>query len=163
MADNVSIEAANAVTVPVASDEISGVQFQRIKLTQGPDGTATDVTSTAPLAVVSLTATGAPTKFVSISTASSGDNTLVAAVTAKKIKVLSYLVVSAGAVTVRFFSGAAGTALTGAMSLITGTPATIVAPVSAAHLLETAVNTALVLNLGGNIQVSGHLSYIEEA
>lgn len=101
--------------------------------------------------------------FASIDVASSGDNTLVAADGTKKIKVLSYVIVADAAVTARWKSGAA-TNLSGAMSLAAN--GTLVAPASApaaGHWLETAVNQALVLNLGGAVGVRGHLSYVLEA
>src|SRR5687768_9803 len=53
--------------------------------------------------------------------ATSGDNTLVAAVTGKRIRVLDIVLISAGTMTVRFESGASGTALTGQMSVAAGT------------------------------------------
>lgn len=51
MADNISVLDAAGLTVPVAADEIGGFKFQRVKLTSGADGTATDVSSAAPLPV----------------------------------------------------------------------------------------------------------------
>lgn len=56
MADNVSITAGSGTTI--AADDIAGVLHQRVKLSQGADGSATDVSSTAPLNVT-LANTGA--------------------------------------------------------------------------------------------------------
>lgn len=101
--------------------------------------------------------------FASIDTTTSGDNTIVAADATKKIKVLSYSFVCAGTVNVRWKSGA-GTNLSGAMPYIANTGMTTGPGTPAGgHLLETAVNTALVLNLSAAVQVSGHLSYYLEA
>ena len=47
MADNVTSNAANTV----ATDDIGGVHWQRIKVGWGADGTATDVSAAAPLPV----------------------------------------------------------------------------------------------------------------
>jgi len=97
-----------------------------------------------------------------ISAASNGDNTLVSAVTGKKIKVLGAVLVAANSVVARFESGAGGTALSGQMSLIAGTP--LVLPVMPAgyHWMETAAGALLNLELGGAVQVSGVLVYVTE-
>lgn len=49
MADNVAITAGSGTTL--ASDDIGGVQYPRVKISQGADGAATDVSSAAPLNV----------------------------------------------------------------------------------------------------------------
>lgn len=98
-------------------------------------------------------------KFKIISGASNGDNTVVAAVTGAKIRVLSLAIVTAGAVTVRFESGAGGTALTGVMSM----PANgimVLGHDPHGHF-ETAAAELLNMELGGAVQVSGSLTYIE--
>lgn len=98
-------------------------------------------------------------KFAAIAASSSGDNTLVAAVSAKKIRVLSYTLVAAGAVTCRFEDGAGGTAKSGQMSL----PANGILSVqfSAVGHFETTANTLLNLELGGAVSVAGHVCYVE--
>lgn len=98
-------------------------------------------------------------KYAVIDHATSGDNTLVAAVTGKKIRVLSYVLVASGAVTVRFESGASGTALTGQMSLAAN--GGISAPFNENGYFETAAGVLLNLELGGAVSVDGHLSYVE--
>jgi hypothetical protein len=50
MADNVGYTPGTGATV--AADEIDGVLYQRVKLTTGEDGTATDVSEAAPMPVV---------------------------------------------------------------------------------------------------------------
>lgn len=55
MADNVAITAGSGVSI--ASDDIGGVQYQRVKIAQGADGVGVDVSSAAPLQV-SLANTG---------------------------------------------------------------------------------------------------------
>lgn len=52
MADNIDIKDAAAATRTVATDEIGGVSYQRVKITFGADGTATDVSAAAPVPVV---------------------------------------------------------------------------------------------------------------
>jgi hypothetical protein len=98
-------------------------------------------------------------KFAVIDDASSGDNTIVAAVSGKKIRVLSYVLVAAGTVTARFESGAAGTALTGQMSLVDAVG--VSAGFSPVGHFETAVDALLNLELSGAVSVDGHLTYVE--
>lgn len=92
-----------------------------------------------------------------ISVSSSGDNTLLAADTTNKIRVHAYTLVAAGSVTAKFKIGTGGADLTGAMSLIAGTP--LVVPFCREGHFETTINALLNLNLGGAVQVSGHLTY----
>lgn len=58
MADNVTITAGSGVTI--GSDDVGGVQIQRVKATWGPDGTAndTDTATGKPLPIQVRTATG---------------------------------------------------------------------------------------------------------
>jgi hypothetical protein len=101
----------------------------------------------------------------SIDVATSGDKTIVSGVVGKSIRVVSYLLLAASAVTAQWKSGTpGGTNLSGALPLITGIP------VSPAGLVQTqgqeiALFTTnkgddLVLNLGGNVQVSGHVGFV---
>lgn len=94
---------------------------------------------------------------LSVSVATIGNNTLLAASTGYKIRVLSYTLVSAGTVTVAFQSGAGGTALTGTMTLVAGVPLRV--PFQKEGHFETAASALLNLSLGGNVQVSGHITY----
>lgn len=98
-------------------------------------------------------------KFVAINTNTSGDNTILAAVASKKIRVLNGLLMSEGTTTTRFESGASGTALTGAMPLIANVG--FVIPYSPLGNFETASNTLLNLELSAAIRVHGWLTYIE--
>ena len=92
-----------------------------------------------------------------VSGATSGNNTLLAAVTGHKIRVLSYTLVAAGEVAVRFESAAGGTALTGVMTLIKGVP--LVVNLEREGHFETVAGELLNMELGGAVQVSGHLTY----
>lgn len=100
-------------------------------------------------------------KFASISAAGSGDNTLVAAVTGKRIRVLSmHLTMSGTTVTWAVQSGAAGTALTGTMGPI-AQGVTVVWPFSPLGHFQTAAGVLLNLSLSGAQAVTGSLVYIE--
>ena len=99
-------------------------------------------------------------KFGVINDGSSGDNTLQAAAGAGiKIRVLAVMMVSDGAVDARFESGAAGTALTGQMSLIANSGFTL--PYNPAGWFETADNALLNLELSSAVNVHGCFTYVE--
>jgi len=99
-----------------------------------------------------------------ISGATSGNNTLIAAVSGKKIKVLSLILVATGDVDVRFEDGAGGTALTGVMSLAADGNGFVLPPaLPGYHWMETSVNTLLNMELSDAVQCSGCIVYYEEA
>ena len=100
-----------------------------------------------------------PQKFAAISAATSGDNTILAAVTARKIRVLALYLVPLAAVTVRFETAAGGTALSGVMSL--AEKSVFVLPFNEAGWFETAAGALLNMELGGAVQVSGGIVYQE--
>ncbi len=94
-----------------------------------------------------------------IDCASSGDNTIVAAVTGKIIRVYQLVVVSAGTVTTRWESGASGTALTGQMSLVANSG--YAPPFNPFGHFETAEGALLNLELSAAESVDGWLLYAE--
>jgi len=98
---------------------------------------------------------------LAIDHAASGDNTLVAAQTGKRIIVHQLFLVAAGAVNVRFESGAGGTALTGQMNFAAN--GGIVLPFSEQGWFETAQSTLLNLELSGAVSVDGSLKYSVKA
>lgn len=100
-----------------------------------------------------------PIKRAIIDHATSGNNTVVSAVTNRIIRVLDVVLVASGAVNVRFESGADGTALTGVMNLAAnGGFASGFNPVG--HF-ETAASALLNLELSGATSVDGWLVYQE--
>lgn len=101
---------------------------------------------------------GLPEQNVVIDDASSGDNTIIAAVSGKRICVLGYAFVTADAVTVRFESGAGGTALTGQMQFAANGGISV-PPASDCHF-ATAAGALLNLELGSAVSVDGHLKYV---
>ena len=98
-------------------------------------------------------------KFAKIDAASSGDNTIVAAVTGKHIRVVSLMLMSAGTVTARFESGASGTALSGQMNLVANTGFCL--PYNPIGWFQTASAELLNIELSAAISVDGILTYIE--
>ena len=106
------------------------------------------------------TAQGKLLQFAPISVSASGQTALVNAPgTNLVIYVVSYVFVASSAVSVKFQSG--NTDLTGAMSCAANSGVVAMGQPSS-HLFQTAANTALNINLGGAVQVSGHLAYFIE-
>lgn len=98
-------------------------------------------------------------KYEVIDDATSGNNTIISAVSAKKIRVLALFMVSAGDVVARFEDGAGGTALTGQMNLTTNSG--FVLPFNPVGWFETTANTLLNLELDGAVSVDGSIVYVE--
>jgi len=99
-------------------------------------------------------------QFAVIAATTLGDNTLVAAVAGKNIRVLSaVLIASGGANTVRFESDAAGTALSGLMDL--AADGQLVLPLNGFGWLETVAGELLNLELSAATLVAGVLVYEE--
>lgn len=166
MADNFVANAGSGGST-FASDDISSVQYPRVKPSWGADGSATDASVAAPLPVQAsiesnqMTAEGTVVtpKYAVIAASTSGNNTLVAAVTAKKIRVLAAVFISNGTVNAKFQSGAGGTDKTGLFYMVANTGAAL--PFNPAGWFETASNTLLNLNLSAAIAVGGCITYIE--
>lgn len=102
---------------------------------------------------------------VAISAASSGNNTIVAAVTGKIINVIGCFLMASGTVTAKFQSAAGGTDLMGGVALTAQTG--FMLPLAPAWPNETipfwfrtVVSELLNLNLSGAVQVSGSLTYM---
>ncbi len=101
---------------------------------------------------------GSELQYASIDAAASGDNTLVAAVSGKRIRVLSLFLVASGAVTVAFESGASGTALTGDMNV--GANGNVTMPFNPEGWFQTVAGALLNMELGGATSVDGCLTYV---
>jgi hypothetical protein len=104
--------------------------------------------------------------FLAINDSANGDTKLVSGQSGRKIRVTSYLLLASAAVTAKFRSGpdsGATSDLTGPMALGANLPVALpVAPPlpnEIAGYFETQPGEDLWLNLGGAVQVSGHLSY----
>jgi hypothetical protein len=94
-----------------------------------------------------------------ISAGTSGNNTIVAAVASKKIRVLALTLSFSAAVNAKFQSGAGGTDKTGLFYGTTNTQ--IVLPYNKFGWFETAAGALLNLNLSGAVPVGGCLTYIK--
>ena len=100
MADNIAITEGSGRTI--ATDQIGGVDFQRIKLISGADGVNDgDVDDASPLPIYAGHKTARPGNL-SLATitnlASSGNNALVAADSTKVIRVYAIFLKASGAV-----------------------------------------------------------------
>lgn len=166
MADNFVANAGSGGST-FAADDISSVLHPRVKVEWGADGSANDAAVAAPLPVQAsvesnqMTAGGTVVtpKFAAIAASTSGNNTLIAAVTSKKIRVLAVAFMADGAVNAKFQSGAGGTDLSGLFYMVANTGAAL--PYNPAGWFETASNTLLNLNLSAAIAVGGCITYIE--
>ena len=95
-----------------------------------------------------------PVKFAKIDTAASAD--LIAAVTGKKLRVLGLVLVTASSVTVKLQSGGS-TDLTGAMTVA----GVMVWPAAPFGYVQTNAGEKLNVVLGGAVQTSGGIVYVE--
>ncbi len=97
-------------------------------------------------------------KFASVDVASSGDNSIVALVAGKEIRVISYVLVASGGANTLFWNSSVGGPLSGGMGLAdTGG----ISANSNTGLFATVAGEALELNLSAATSVDGHISYIE--
>jgi hypothetical protein len=102
-----------------------------------------------------------PVKRAAVAAATSGDNTLVAAVAGKAIRVLALvLVASGGAISVRLESDAGGAALTGVMDIADN--GQLVLPYNPAGWAVTVAGELLNLELSAATAVGGVLLYVED-
>lgn len=115
MPDNVGYTPGTGATI--AADDLSGVLYQRVKISEGADGSATDVSASNPLPVsvpgaVSVTIT-------SVTTAATGTN--YTAFSSQTCNALD--IVNTSSVAIEYRRGAAGTAMTilsGSSRLVVG-------------------------------------------
>lgn len=124
-------------------------------------GTAIDQTATINVAqdsaVMKLANASVTPKFAKISLSATGDP--IAAVTSKKIRVLAYNIMGAGAVNAKFQSNAT-TDLTG-LKYIAAAGGGICAPFNPVGWFETVAGEKLTLNLSASVSVGGEITYIE--
>lgn len=98
-------------------------------------------------------------QYAVVAAATAGDNTLVAAVTGKRIRVVQLvLVASGGANSVRLESAAGGTALTGVMDLVAD--GQLVLSHNPAGWCQTVAAELLNLELSAATSVAGVLGYV---
>mgnify|MGYP001576238174 CR=1 FL=1 len=157
MADNTTYTEGSGISV--ATDDVSGVHHQRVKIEQGSDGVAADISPTSPLAVrPGHPSTGFLTN-ASLSFATSGNNTLVAATASQTTRVFRIVLVFEGAVGIKFISGS--TDQTGVMKMKDG--GSIVLDFDGEPWFVTGSNEAFIANLDAAINVRGFIQYEKTA
>ena len=113
-------------------------------------------------AVIGVNGADVTPKFANIAVASSGDNTIVAAVSGKKLRVLNGFMIAAGDVDAYFVDGA-NTAKVGdgtnGMDLAANSGFTL--PFSPVGWFETGSGQSLDLNLSAAVRVAGCITFIE--
>ncbi len=92
-----------------------------------------------------------------ISASSSGNNTIVSAVSGKKIRVTSWNFMANGTVNAKFTDGAGGSDLTGLYYMIVNTGISV--PYHPEGYFTGSTNTALVINLSASIAIGGVITY----
>lgn len=144
----------------VTAAALAAVETNTDRAADALEAAASTVSVAADTSIMRNGQTDLTPKFAVISASTSGDNTIVAAVTAKKIRVLAYNFISAGAVNVRFQTAAAGAYLTG-LKTIDAASKGICAPYNPVGWFETVAGDLLNLELSGAVLVGGELVYIE--
>lgn len=102
--------------------------------------------------------TGPTITAASVSFSSSGDNTVIAAVSSKVIKVYKVVLVFAGAANITIKDGSS-TALTGVMSMLANGSITL--DNDGQPWFTTSASNALVMNISAGVQVSGRIYYTQ--
>ena len=164
-AGSLTVDGSVSVSNFPATQPVSGtVSVGNFPATQPVSGTVTANQGTAAAATA-----GWPVKYktpttsgltaASVSVAASGDNTLVAGVSAQTVRVFRLFLVVASAVNIQFKNATAGTALTGVMTMTAG--GSFVLDFSGEPWFVTAVAGAFVLNLSAAVQVSGAVYYTQ--
>lgn len=186
MADNKLVDNGTGTDYTVASDEIGGVDYQRVKLVDGTaDSTAAipgDATNGLDVDVTRIQAgtnligkvaagnttdvvyngtTALTPKYAFFSTSSSGEQQVIALVAAKKLRVLAFTITGAGTATgVTFRTGSGGTAISAAYQVVSTLP-TIVAPYCPVGWFETAAGERLSVNNSAAQSITIHVVYVE--
>lgn len=115
MADNVGYTPGTGATI--AADDISSVLYQRVKISEGADGSATDVSAANPLPVSVPGAVSAT--IMSLTTAATGTN--YTAFSSQTCQALD--IVNTSSVAIEYRRGATGNAMTilsGSSRLVVG-------------------------------------------
>lgn len=112
--------------------------------------------------VIGIGGKDATPKFANIAIASSGDNTIVSAVSSTKLRVVSCFAMAAGDVDAYFVDGANNAICgDGSNGLDLTANSGFVLDFNPVGWFETASGQSLDLNLGGAVRVAGCLAYIE--
>lgn len=157
-AECVEITDGQSLSVAVATAEPTGTEAGLI-VRNIPSGTQSTFDDTSAITNDGVQLTPL---FAAFGAASSGDNTLIAAVPAKKIRVVAFMGICAAAQEIYFTSGAAGSVIFGGstnkMSIVAN--GGFVLPYNPVGWFETGSAAALVCNLSSATSFSGGITYI---
>ena len=157
MADNTTYTEGSGISV--ATDDVSGVHHQRIKIEQGSDGTAADIAPTSPLACrPGHPSTGYLTN-AAVSIAGLGQQALVTATASQTTRVFRLVLVFHSASTAKFQT--ASTDLTGAMQFRADDK--LILDFDGEPWFVTGSNEAFNINLGSSITLTGFIQYEKSA
>lgn len=142
--------------------DVSGYTDFRVRLNPAITGTGTANLRLQASAAMGGNPDIGNEKYAAIAAATSGDNTIVSAVTGKKIRVKRLVGIAAAAVSLYFTSGAAGTVIFGGSTnkIALAANGGFVLPDSPGWM-ETAAGSALIMNLSAAVAVAGGVVYQE--
>jgi len=160
MADNVAI--TPGAGAPIATDDIAGAHYQRVKLIHGADGvTDGDVAKTNPLPSRMGAALTRDFQVAPINVAASGFNPVIAASGSMTIKVLGWAFKVGGAVTVKLRNEAGAVDFTPAMPYANSGDGWVQDLVGQPYFLTTAAGN-FGLTLSAAVPVTGVVFYTQE-
>jgi hypothetical protein len=142
MADNVTLPGTGSA---IATDDVAGIQVQRVKSTWGPDGTAndTDTATGKPLPVQLRSATGLiPFGEPTDAKATATDTTSVSAISLWKQISASVQALVTSAITVGT-AGSPSTQVLSVQGVASGTPQLMTPYAESANLVSGAITTAM--------------------
>ncbi len=121
------------------------------------------VSATADTSSIGNAGTSLTPKYAAFGVASSGDNTLIAAVSDKKIRVLALMSITDAANNVYLTNGASGTVLFGGSTNKIKLVANggFVLPFNQVGWFETTSNVDLVINMSAATSFAGGITYVE--
>jgi len=158
MADNFTVKDSTSTDRTVATDEISGVHYERNKLSIGDDGSATDASLKNPVPVAFGVQPISDFTEVAINCSALGDNTIVPGTAGQTIRVYGFFFWVMNAVDVKWKDGATDWFPGGGLPLNAKGAYWEKDPVGRPWLTTQSGN-GLILNLSAGVQVSGRLYY----
>ena len=160
MADNVPISPGSGAVV--ATDDIGGTQFQRVKISHGLDGVYDgDTAKTNPLPTRTGIALVRDFQVAQLSTSAAGFSVVIPAVSGKTIKILGWVVKVTGPVYFNFRDGVAAADLTPYFSFANNGDGWVQDIIGQPYFI-TSVGGNFGINLSVAIAVTGLVFYTQE-
>jgi hypothetical protein len=160
MADNVPI--TPGAGAPIATDDVGGAHYQRMKLAHGTDGvTDGDVAKTNPLPTRTGIALARDFQVAQVNVSAAGFTAVVAVDGSKTIKILGWAFKVGGAVSVKFRNEIAGVDLIPAMPYANNGDGWVQDLIGQPYFL-TAAGGNFGLHLSAAVPVTGVVFYTQE-